>query len=330
MGRREAVVRCLADGRIHSGREVAARLGVSRSAVWKHIRRLGEWGVEVQAVPGRGYRLTQALELLDRARILEQLDAPTASALEALNVLGVTDSTSTRVLALPAPSPGQLRACCAEFQTSGRGRRGRRWLSPYASGLCLSVSWCFETVPADLPALSLAAGLAVRRGLSASREAHLMLKWPNDVVRDGAKLAGILVDVEGESSGPLRAAVGVGVNVTVPPALAAGIVRDGGMPPVGLDTALPAGHPGRNEMAARLLNALFAVFAQFSRHGFAPFADEWRRYDYLFGKPVTVRAGSTSYAGTAAGISAAGALLLDNGADIATVIAGDVSLRQAA
>jgi BirA family biotin operon repressor/biotin-[acetyl-CoA-carboxylase] ligase len=329
MRSRGKLVRILADGRLHSGAALATELGVSRSAVWKQVHRLGELGLEVIAAGRAGYRLHRPLELLDEAHIGELLEEPARRACEALQVLDVATSTSALLAAVAPPGAGLWRAALAEFQTGGRGRRGRRWLSPYASGLCLSISWCFPAVPRDLPALSLAAGVAVGRALSACGARRLALKWPNDVVVDGAKLAGILVDVDGESRGPLRAIVGIGINLAAPASLAAAVAAEGGATPAGLEDSAGA-RIARNACAAAVLSALYRVLREFGELGFAPVADEWRRQDFLRGRAVTVRQGEETVGGIARGIAADGALLVERPEGIASVLNGDVTLRTAA
>jgi BirA family biotin operon repressor/biotin-[acetyl-CoA-carboxylase] ligase len=330
MGVRDELIRALADGRVHSGRDLAAALGVSRSAVWKQAHRLGALGLELAVEGRRGYRLLRPVELLDAARISAALEGPARATCESLRVAGVIDSTSARLAAEPAPAPGAWRAILAEFQTGGRGRRGRRWLSPYGSGLCLSVAWSFVGAPRELPALSLAAGIAVVRALAAAGAVGLALKWPNDVVLGGAKLGGLLVDVDGDARGPLRAVVGAGINLAVPAGLAAGLAGEAGLPPAALEDALPGAAGRRNELAARLCSALAQVLAQFSGDGFGPFADEWRRHDWLFGRSVSIRQDGNEATGVARGIAPDGALLVEGPGGLAAVLSGDVTVRPAA
>lgn len=324
---RDALIGALADGRIHSGSSLALALGLSRSAVWKQVHRLGEIGLEIDVVPGRGYRLREPLDLLDQASIQAAVGVMAMAGCESLEVAGITESTSAALIAASSPAVGRWRALLAEYQSAGRGRRGRRWVSPYASGLCLSLAWSFATAPRDLPALSLAVGVAVRRTLAACGAGAVQLKWPNDVVLGGAKLGGILVDVDGDARGPLRAVVGLGLNLTVPDSLRQAVLAEAGLPPGGLDAAVLAQAGGRNGLAAALLAAIHDLLAAFARHGFAPLADEWRRHDHLCGQTVTVRSGATEATGVARGIAADGALLVEGPAGIAAVFAGDVTLR---
>ena len=321
-----SLIEQLADGRLHSGPELANGLGCSRAAVWKRVHRLQDLGLDIESVRGRGYRLAHPLELLDAARIRRGLSAAVAARIESLDVQLTMDSTNRYLLEQPAPTPGHCRVALAEFQTGGRGRRGRRWLSPLGSGLCLSVSWLFEAAPANLAALSLAAGVATCRALSASGASGLGLKWPNDVVAGDGKLAGLLLDVEGEADGPLKLVLGVGVNLFPDPRLHAQL-DERSLLPVAL-AGLVAGRPSRNRVAAALIDELVVMLDEFTVLGFSAFADAWRQLDVLYGHPVEVQIGARRMHGVARGISLDGALLVEADGELQTVISGDVSVRR--
>lgn len=324
---RDDVLTRLADGGVHSGAELARALGRSRTAVWKRVNELRALGVDVEGLKGRGYRLAGPVELLDRGRIRAALDPATRDAIDCLEVASIVASTNDSLRDRDPPPPGRMHALFAEFQTGGRGRRGRRWLSPFGSGVCLSVSWLFEAVPPGLQALGLAVGVAVQNALCAIGARGLGLKWPNDVVTDRGKLGGLLVDLQGEAEGPLAVVVGVGLNVDVPRELHRRVLLDAGQPPVGLRSVVPDGQISRNAVGAALLAALHRTLRRFSRQGFTGFADDWRRLDRLYGERVEVRVGERLIAGTASGISPDGALLLDCGGELRSVVSGEVTLR---
>jgi BirA family biotin operon repressor/biotin-[acetyl-CoA-carboxylase] ligase len=327
MEKREKLVALLADGEVHSGAAIARIMNCSRTAVWKQVRQLQDLGLDVEAMPGRGYRLPRSIELLDHDVLLEHINPGVVENLEALEVFGVIESTSEQLRSAPAPSVARLRAALAEHQTVGRGRRGRRWLSPYGSGLCLSVSWNFSVTPPMLSALSLAAGVGVHQALAAFVPNGLSLKWPNDIIADGRKLGGLLVDVEGESHGPIKVVIGVGINIDVSDGLGDELAQAQGLPPVGLRELLAIGEVSRNAIAAKIISELHAVLVEFSSTGFASFIADWQRYDSLLGEPVSVRIGARTHAGIASGIAADGTLLLVANGETMSVASGEVTLR---
>lgn len=325
---RPAVLDLLADGDWHSGVTLGRALGLSRAAIWKQVRALRALGLTIAADRGRGYRVSAPLDLLSEPAIRSALLPATLQALESLDVLVVTSSTNECLTSRPAPSPGRIRAVVAEYQTGGRGRRGRRWLSPLGHGICLSVSWCFEIAPRDLPALSLVAGVAVASALTDLGVNGVQLKWPNDIVAAGGKLGGILVEVAGEPGGPLRAVIGIGLNVRPIAGIAAALREEGGnLPALALDDLLNGRRVPRNALVAALLDALSGSLRSFGVTGSQAFLAEWRRRDCLAGHPVLVTRGQECFTGVACGLADDGALLVDRDGSIVPVVAGDVTLR---
>lgn len=328
MSRRGELLQMLADGGEHSGEELAAQLEVTRAAVWKQLQQLGEWGLELEALPRRGYRLAAPLDLLDRQAIRRALPELVAGRLRRLEVHEELASTNDHLLQSIDLPAGRFDACLAEFQSAGRGRRGRHWIAPFASGLCLSLNWNWRYPPAGLGALSLAVGVAVLAALRAQKIGGLALKWPNDILREGAKLGGILIDLRAEAAGPAYAVIGVGLNVALPAAARRSIAARGTTP---ADLAGgPGAVPRRSALAAALLAGIVATLVEFSERGFAAFADEWRAADALRDQPVRIEQGGGSISGIARGIDPDGALLVDTGAGRERFISGEVSLRPAA
>ncbi|MBL8202573.1 MAG: biotin--[acetyl-CoA-carboxylase] ligase [Chromatiales bacterium] len=316
------------DGDWHSGVDLGQALGLSRAAIWKQVRALRALGLTIAADRGRGYRLAAPLDLLSEPAIRAALEPATLQALESLDILVVTTSTNDCLTSRPAPPPARLRAVAAEYQTGGRGRRGRRWLSPLGHGICLSVSWCFEIAPRDLPALSLVAGVAVAGALDGLGIGGVQLKWPNDIVAAGGKLGGILVEVAGEPGGPLRAVIGIGLNARPMPGISAALKDEGGaMPALALDELTAGRQVPRNALVAALLNTLHGSLRTFGASGARTFLAEWRRRDCLAGRPVVVTRGQESFTGVACGLADDGALLVDRNGTIVPVVAGDVTLR---
>ncbi len=324
MTRRGELLGLLADGERHSGEELAAVLSVSRAAVWKQLRQLAEWGIECVAERGRGYRLAQPLNLLDSAAIRDGMPQFAAGRLRNLAVHEALASTSDTLLDVDDLPAGRFDACLAEFQTAGRGRRGRRWLAPFGSGLCLSVNWSFRDAPAALGALSLAAGVAVLRALARQGVANAGLKWPNDIVHEGRKLGGILIDLRGEAAGPAYVVVGVGLNTCLPAQTMAAL-RAAGIEAVDLATLGVV--PRRSAAAAVLIGELALALEEFDARGFAAFAEEWQGADVLAGRPVQVQQGEQLQEGVARGVDEDGALLLDTAGARRRVLSGEVTVR---
>ena len=318
------VLDALADGALHSGETLAQHFGISRAALAKRIDHLRDWGVDVIAQAGAGYRLAAPLERLDAARIRKAL--PVEARTVQLSVVIHTDSTNTQLLAADTDADPQM--LFAERQTAGRGRRGREWVSPFGSNLYGSMAYSFAAWPPRLTALPLAIAVAVARVVESIGLPQVGIKWPNDLHLDGKKLAGILIEPRGEAGGSCRVVVGVGLNLGMSNAQAVGVTQ----PWTSLGAALAARAqpaPSRNALAALLASELAAALRHFASHGFAPFAAEWKRRDLLADQPVRIEAAEVLN-GTARGVDADGGLIVETIAGRQVVHAGDVSVRAAA
>ena len=309
-----------------SGDHLAAELGLTRAAVWKRIEALRQAGVAIEAAPGRGYALVQPLDWLDAAHIRALLPAAEQTQLAALEIAWSLDSTNSELLRRQAPDVG-CAVLLAERQTGGRGRRGRVWASPLAAHVYLSLARCFEGGLARLGGLSLVAGVAVCEALHALGLPQVGLKWPNDVVvadADGLrKLGGLLVEGGGEAGGVARAVIGIGLNVRMPAAIAAGINQ----PWVDLHSLQDAS-VARNAVVAMLLQHLLPALAQFDAQGLSAFLSRFAALDVLAGRPVCVHEAARVWHAQALGIGEDGALRVrDDAGGIRHVHVGDVSVR---
>ncbi len=315
----ESLLNRLADGRFHSGERLAHDLGVSRSAVWKQIRTLQNLGLEIQAVSGRGYRLAQPFEPLDGEAILGALDPGLPR--PRLEVHTCLPSTNTHLMNAPLEDD-RPRVCLAETQTAGRGRLGRRWVSPFGCNIYLSLAWRF-TDAALTAGLSLAVGVAVVRALDGLGFSGLALKWPNDVLWRGRKLAGVLIEAVSEYQGGCKVVVGLGLNLWLPPRVARAIDQ----PWVDAYTILGR-MPPRNRTVARLLNRLLPLLGDYEDGGLAPWLADWRRWNCVLGRKVTVRQGRDRFEATAVDVTDEGLLrLVDRQGRERLLVAGDVQLR---
>jgi BirA family biotin operon repressor/biotin-[acetyl-CoA-carboxylase] ligase len=322
-----ALLVLLADGRLHSGESLAAGLGVSRAAVWKTIERLRGLGIPVTAEPRRGYRLAQPVELLDAASIRAELGADRESALRSLELLFEVDSTNTRLVGAAPPPFGSADACLSELQTAGRGRRGRVWLAPFGASLALSMAWVFRDAGRDLPALSLAVGVAVARALRRVGAQGIRLKWPNDLWFEARKVGGVLIDLRIEAGGAAHVVIGVGLNVALPEEARRDIEQSDGRPLVAAVADACAQVPSRNRIAGATLDELLRMLAQFEREGFAPFRDAWSELDALHGRAVRVLLADRSLCGIALGVDSDGALCVELDGGVQKFVSGEVSLR---
>ncbi|MDQ3027112.1 MAG: biotin--[acetyl-CoA-carboxylase] ligase [Pseudomonadota bacterium] len=272
-------LRRLADGRFHSGEDVARSLGRSRATLSEALKRVPDLGVEIFSVRGKGYRLAEPLEFLDAPAISRRL-AGTGVRLEVVDEI---DSTSTRLLEMAAAGAPSGTCLAAEWQSAGRGRRGRSWVSSLGGSLTFSLLWRFDRGAGHLGGLSLAVGVAVARGLASCGVERVQVKWPNDVVADFRKLAGILVETSGEMQGPSVAVIGVGVNYR----LGERVLDQIDQPVTDVTHCSPA-PPSRGDLLAALLAQLRVVLSEFEAHGFPATRDAWRALHAYQGRRVRV------------------------------------------
>ena len=304
-----------------SGDALARGLGQTRAAIWKRIQGLRAAGVAIEGRAGDGYRLAQPLELLDPERIGAALPGAVAAQLAGLEIGWSLGSTNSELLRRNAPLRG-TEVLLAERQTGGRGRRGRQWASPLAANIYLSLSRAFAGGLSRMGGLSLAAGVASAEALHALGFAGVGLKWPNDLLVEGRKLGGLLVEGGGEFAGPARAVIGLGLNVRMPARVAADINQ----PWVDLDTL--AGAPvSRNEVVAALLSHLLPALQQFEQEGLAPFLPRYAALDVLAGRTVRVEEAGTLQEGIADGLAEDGALRVLIDGQARCFHAGEVSVR---
>jgi BirA family biotin operon repressor/biotin-[acetyl-CoA-carboxylase] ligase len=313
----------LADGRFHSGAALARELGVSRTVVWSLIHELGALGLDVHAVHGKGYRLSAPLEWLDADAIRQGLSATSLRLLADLEIHERLDSTNTHLMNRARAGAPAGSVCLAETQTAGKGRLGRSWLSPFGGGIALSLLWRFDDY-AHMAGLSLAVGVAALRALRRLGVEGVRLKWPNDILWQGRKLGGILLEAAGEAHGGAAVVIGLGLNGRIPAETGQAIDQDW----TDLARIAPEISGLRNRLAAELLDGLLRVLADYERVGLAAYLDEWRASHALEGHRVTVTLGERVLRGRVAGVSPEGLLLLD-GEDGRRhrVAAGDVRVR---
>lgn len=315
------VLKLLAVGDFRSGESLADALGVSRGSVWHSVRELEAAGLEIYRVRGRGYRLQQPLSLLDAAEVRRQLGRG-ASGL-ALELVDSVGSTNTLALARAQANAPTGTVIAAEWQTAGRGRLGRSWQAGIGGALTFSVVWRFTQGAGFLAGLSLAAGIALARALKTLGVAGAGLKWPNDVVWRGRKLAGILIEMQGDALGPSCAVIGIGLNVRLSDA----VRRQIGQAVTDLETVCGR-MIDRNAVLARVLIELRSILEAFARDGFAPLRAEWQCHHAWQDRSVTVALpDGRRESGVARGVDEDGALIVAARAGIRRYHSAEVSLR---
>jgi BirA family biotin operon repressor/biotin-[acetyl-CoA-carboxylase] ligase len=265
------------------------------------------------------------VQMLDSALIRAELCEAHLPRLHSIDVPREVDSTNARLLAGPAPPPGSADVCIAEAQRSGRGRRGRTWISPPGSSIAMSVGWAFRRSGRELPTLSLAVGVAVVRALARTGARGVMLKWPNDIWHRDRKIGGILIESRTDADGPAFIVIGIGINVALD-VQARRVLEAQGVQAAGLADAC-ATPPSRNQVAGAILDELLGMLEQFELNGFAPFLAPWARLDALRDRASRVLVGDTQVFGHARGVDGEGALLLEVGGQMQKFNSGDVSLR---
>ncbi|QMV53336.1 bifunctional biotin--[acetyl-CoA-carboxylase] ligase/biotin operon repressor BirA [Ewingella americana] len=308
------LISILSDGEFHSGEQLGTELGMSRAAINKHIQTVRDWGVDIFTVPGKGYSLPSPIQLLDEAQILSFLPEGRVS------VLPVIDSTNQYLLdRIATLSSGD--ACVAEYQQAGRGRRGRKWFSPFGSNLYLSMYWKLEQGPAAAMGLSLVIGIIMAEVLQKLGAADVRVKWPNDLYLKDRKLAGILVELTGKTGDAAHLVIGAGINLRMREPSADSIDQGWiNLQEVGVNI-------DRNQLTATLLTELRLALRQFEIDGLAPFISRWRSLDNFIDRPVKLLIGEQEIHGIERGIDQQGALLLEQDGVIKPYIGGEISLR---
>lgn len=305
------LIEILADGKYHSGEELAVIFGITRAGINKYIKQLREWGLELSSVQGKGYCLSAPLDLLSKNKI--DLHYQSDSHCE---ILPIIDSTNQYLL----ERIGQLTSgdcCVAEFQSKARGRRGRKWFSPFGSNLYFSMYWKLEQGVAAAMGLSLVVGIVLADTLRVLSGQDIKVKWPNDLYLNDQKLAGILVELAGKTGDCAHVVIGIGVNLVM----------------TNPDTNIVnqkwanLGKVDRNLLVAQVAKTLKSKLIEFEQHGLTPFINDWHRLDNFANRPVKLLIGDNIIRGIAKGINDQGALLLEQNGKINAHIGGEISLR---
>ncbi|MBA2778275.1 biotin--[acetyl-CoA-carboxylase] ligase [Billgrantia kenyensis] len=319
------LIRLLSDGEFHSGEQLGERLGVSRTAVWKQLKKLEGMDIALEAVKGQGYRLSRPIELLDGGLIVAGLSRQGRQHLARLFVEETLPSSNEFIRQRFAQGAGHGEVCLVEQQSEGRGRRGRAWSTPWGRALMLSVGWRFESGVTALEGLSLAVGVILARVLE-RHGALPRLKWPNDVLLEDSagrlgKLAGILVEISGDAAGPCEAIIGMGINFDLPDSF-----RDR------IDQQVASLHDqvvglSRNQLAAELLDELMPLLAGYEAAGFTSWQDEWNGRHAFHGCVIEILRGQQRIVATAENVDESGNLWVRHEGGRERLGGGEISVR---
>jgi BirA family biotin operon repressor/biotin-[acetyl-CoA-carboxylase] ligase len=318
-----ALLKVLADGDFHSGEEMARSVGLTRTSVHNALQDVAQFGLKLHSVRGRGYQLAQPLFWLEADKIAAHLGA----AREHVSVVVAEHAESSNAVLLERARHGATSGSvlAVEWQSAGRGRLGRRWHSGLGDALTFSLLWRFDKGLAALSGLSLAVGVAMVRALRELGVSEAGLKWPNDVLLPEGKLAGILLEAQGDMLGPSAVVIGVGMNLSLPDAARKQIDQAVG-------DLLSHGVPlqERNRVFAILLKHLVAVLQAFALHGFVALRAEWESYHQLQQCAALVHLPDGSHVeGIVLGVDDEGALRMRTQQGVQVFHAGEISLRKA-
>lgn len=323
---REYLISALASGEFVSGQEVGKQLGVSRTAISTHVKTLINMGLDIYSVTGKGYKLAQPIQLLNKCNILlfmsQEIHNNENRLTPDIEVHSLIDSTNDYLMRRLPNQVTQGQVCLAEYQSAGRGRRGRQWVSPFGSQIYLSMYWYLEQGLSAAMGLSLLSALAVSDAVFAVSGVQVQLKWPNDIYIDGVKLAGILIDLEGQALEPSHSVIGIGLNLDMPSQAAEQIDQRWTDLQSHSETKID-----RNALSAQLISCLHKRLQQHKNEGLIKMLAEWHAHDVYFNKRVKLLTGERITKGICRGINNQGALLLEVDGQVKPIYGGEVSLR---
>ncbi len=313
----------LSDGNFHSGEELGEQFSVSRSAIWKAVKQLDQLGIRPFSVQGKGYCIQDGLQLLDPVKIKTNMSNNSLALLSELDILQAVGSTNQHLLDKLASGIDSGSVCLSEMQMQGRGRHGKPWQSPFGLNIYLSLYWRFEQGAAALAGLSLAVGTILAKLLKNYGLLDVKLKWPNDVMCHGKKIAGVLLELAGDAVGPCHVVIGVGLNIasTRLPTIKVD------QPWTDMESQIKA-LPERNLIAAQLLENLLIMLPQFEQHGFSAFEKDWQANDGLYKQNVDVKLADRTLQGIALGVDEQGHILVQQqDGQVRAFSSADISVR---
>lgn len=311
--RKREILGLLSNEHFVSGEELATQLGISRAAVSKHVDALEDYGVAIYSVKGRGYKLANPISLIDSARLIQSIDNRCFYFDEIPSTNGFMLSHTSEL------KSGDV--CVAEYQSAGRGRRGRTWVSPYGHHLYFSQFWSFPQGMAQAMGLSLVVACSLVEVLKSFGVDNIGVKWPNDIYLNYKKLAGILIEMSGQADSECQLIIGIGVNMAMSEDQGKGIDQPWS------DLSSLTDMPNKTDLVIALHKQLKRDIQLFEREGLAAFKTRWQQADLFHGKEIRLLMGENHVDGICRGIDEQGAVLLETADGIQAYIGGEISLR---
>ena len=314
-GRKREILTALAGAQFVSGEALAKQAGISRTAISKHIDSLEDYGVEIFSVKGKGYKLANPVSLIDEEQLTSSLnhrcfyfdELPSTNAFLLKHVHELTS--------------GDI--CIAEYQSAGRGRRGRSWVSPYGCHLYCSMYWKLEQGMSQASGLSLVVACSLVKVLQSFGIEDLGVKWPNDIYLNNKKLAGVLIEMSGQADSECHLVVGIGINISMSQSQGDKIDQ------AWSDLSANPCCPSKTELAIALQKQLHQDFSTFEQLGLTAFLARWQEVDVFFGKQVKLLMGDNQILGICKGVDESGAILLETDNGTKAFVGGEISLRSA-
>ncbi|MGL4578021.1 MAG: bifunctional biotin--[acetyl-CoA-carboxylase] ligase/biotin operon repressor BirA [Shewanella xiamenensis] len=311
--RKREILGLLSSEHFVSGEELATQLGISRAAVSKHVDALEDYGVAIYSVKGRGYKLANPISLIDSARLIQSIDNRCFYFDEIPSTNGFMLSHTSEL------KSGDV--CVAEYQSAGRGRRGRVWVSPYGHHLYFSQFWSFPQGMAQAMGLSLVVACSLVEVLKSFGVDNIGVKWPNDIYLNYKKLAGILIEMSGQADSECQLIIGIGVNMAMSEDQGKGIDQPWS------DLSSLTDMPNKTDLVIALHKQLKRDIQLFEREGLAAFKTRWQQADLFHSKEIRLLMGENHVDGICRGIDEQGAVLLEAADGIQAYIGGEISLR---
>ncbi|KAA1150708.1 bifunctional biotin--[acetyl-CoA-carboxylase] ligase/biotin operon repressor BirA [Pseudoalteromonas sp. FUC4] len=323
-GNKLAILNALNQGGFVSGQALGEKLGISRAAVSKHIKTLQEMGLDIFKVTGKGYCLNSQVGLLNKTQIDQHYKALGANTAD-VEVHPIIDSTNSelmrRIQAKTELESGTV--IVAEMQQAGRGRRGRVWQSPFGANLYYSYFWRLDDGLQAAMGVSIAVGLAVYDAIKALYQIDVELKWPNDIYINKQKLAGVLVELDGQPQGPCQLVIGIGINLQMPESFSQHIDQ------AWTDLNQHTQKLDKNQLVASLTYHLEQRLAQYRQTGLQAMYEQWNLLNAFAGEYVELNTGHRSWRGICEGIDPQGGIRIRQDGEVKSYYGGEVSLRKA-